>query len=180
MKKGALLIIIIGITLLVSIVLYQFTNLKLNKTTVVASNTAKLNIPLFEFTALNGSTFSKYNLDKNKATIIIYFDPECGLCERPAKICYKFQKIYKDTQVLFVSSNTVKKIQGYIKKFHLENIPNINFYTVDFNTFYKLFNGVDTPTYFIYNTKGKHIKTINDEVPLETLFRYTIAAQQNE
>jgi len=180
MKKGALLIIIVSIISLVGVILYQFNSLKLDDKTVETVKTAKLTMPLFEFTTLNGTKFSKYDLDKNKAAIIIYFDPECELCERPAKILYKFQKIYKASQVLFVSSSTAEKTRDYIKKFKLNRVSNIKFYLTDFDMFYKLFNETKTPTYFIYNNKGKHIKTINDKIPVKTLFRYIEAAQQNE
>ena len=180
MKKVALLIIVVSIIALVGVILYQFNSLKLDDKTVEIVKTAKLAMPLFEFITINGTKFSKYNLDKNKATIIIYFDPECGLCERPAKILYKFQKIYKASQVLFVSSSTVEKTKDYIKKFKLDKISNINFYLTDFDMFYKLFNETKTPTYFIYNSKGKHIKTISDKVPVKILFRYIEAAQKNE
>ncbi len=180
MKKGAFLIIIVSIISLISIVLYQFNNLKLdnNKDTVVKN--FKSNIPLFEFTTLYGNTFSKYNLDKNRSTIIIYFDPNCGLCEKSAKIFYKFQKVHKESQVLFVSSSNVLQIENFIKKFQLSKISNIKFYTIEFDTFYKLFNEANTPTYIIYNTKGKHIKTINEEVPVKILLRYIKAAQVHE
>jgi len=180
MKKSALFIIVISIVTLISLVLYKFGSLKVGNKTIDTSKTSRSQMPLFEFETLDGAIFSKYNLDKKRSTIIIYFDPECGLCERPAKICYKFQKIFKDSQVLFVSSSTVKKMQIYIKKFNLNKISNVNFYIVDFDTFYKLFNESRTPTYFIYNAKQKHIKTINDEIPVKILARYIKAAQQNE
>jgi len=180
MKKGAYLIIIISIISLVSVVIYQFNNLKLdnNKDTVVKNS--KSSIPLFEFTTLQGDIFSKYDLDKNRSTIIIYFDPDCGLCQETAKIFYKFQKIHKDSQVLFVSSGDNLDIENYIKKFKLNEVSNINFYTIEFDDFYKLFNETNTPTYIIYNTKGKLIKTINEQVPVKILFRYIKAAQVNE
>lgn len=180
MKKGAFLIIIISIISLVSIVLYQFNDLKLDSNKNAIVKTSKSNIPLFEFTTLQGDIFSKYDLDKNRSTIIIYFDPDCGLCEKSAKIFYKFQKIHKDSQVLFVSSNNVQQIEKFIKKFKLNEVSNINFYTIEFDAFYKLFNEVGTPTYFIYNANQKHVKTINDEVPVKILFRYVKAAQTNE
>jgi peroxiredoxin len=180
MKKGAFLIIIISIISLVSVVLYQFNSLKLdnNKNTIVKNSES--NIPLFEFTTLKGDIFSKYDLDKNRSTIIIYFDPDCGLCKKSAKIFYRFQKAHKDSQVLFVSSSTTLQIESFIKKFKLNEVININFYTVEFDTFYKLFNETNTPTYIIYNTKGEHIKTINEEVPVKILLRYIKAAQANE
>lgn len=180
MKKGAFLIIIISIISLVGVVLYQFNSLKLDNNENATVKNSKSNIPLFEFITLKGAIFSKYDLDKNRSTIIIYFDPDCGLCEKSAKVFYKFQKIHKDSQVLFVSSSDTIQIKKYIKKFQLNKILNVNFYTIGFDTFYKLFNEANTLTYIIYNTKGELIKTINEEVPVKILFRYIKAAQANE
>jgi len=178
MKK---IIILIIVSSLITILFFVFknatntTSLLQKKTTISKIKTDK--IPLFEFTSLNSTPFSKYNLTKNKATIIVYFDPDCSLCEKSGKIFSMFKKIHTNSNVLFVSPNTKEKIQTYQERFNLKSISNIQFLQCNEDDFYNLFKESNTPTYLIYNTQQELIKVINDDVPVETILRYIKAAQ---
>jgi len=85
-------------------------------------------IPLFEFKNWDGSTFSKNNLSKEKSIIIVYFDPQCGLCEKSGQLFNRFYKIHNDSEVLFVTSNTHEITLNYVERFGLDTIANIRFY----------------------------------------------------
>jgi len=181
MKKGAIVVIIFSLLILIAVVVYKFNSLKLEpKEIESALIKKKSNIPLFEFTSIEGTTFSKYDLQKNRATILVYFDPSCSLCEKSALLFYKFQKLHNTSQVLFVSTSNIEQIKTYIKKFNLENVSNIKFYTTSFDSFYNIFKETNTPTYILYNKDGEHIKTINEEVPARIILRYIKAAQAND
>lgn len=178
MKKFAIIIIVLSLLTLIIAVFYKLNSLELKTKLKPAINSTKTHLPLFEFTTLENTTFSKYDLDKNKATIIVYFDPDCGKCKKAADFFYTFKKAYKAAQVLFVNSNTIKKTKEYAQNYKLNEVENVNFYLADFDYFYNTFKETNTPTYFVYNTKGNHIVTINDEVPAKTLLRFIKAAQQ--
>ncbi|HIP33212.1 MAG TPA: hypothetical protein EYG89_00415 [Bacteroidia bacterium] len=178
MKKFAVIIIVLSLLTLIVGVFYRLNSLELKSKLKTETNTTKTHLPLFEFTTLENTIFSKYDLDKNKATIIVYFDPDCGKCKIPANFFYTFKKAHKTIQVLFVSSNTIKKTKDYALEYKLDEVENVNFYIADFDYFYNTFKETNTPTYFIYNIKSKHLVTINDEVPAKILLRYIKVAQQ--
>jgi peroxiredoxin len=178
MKKTIISIIILGLITILVFVINKGINIKVKteeRVSILEVNTSKM--PLFEFRTLDSITFSKYNLTKNKATIMVYFDPDCNLCEKSGEVFNTFKSIHKTSNVLFVSHNTKEKIQAYQERFGLELISNIQFLQCNEDDFYNLFKESKTPTYFIYNTNQKLIKVINDDVPVKTILRYIKAAQ---
>ncbi len=138
-------------------------------------NTKKL--PLFEFYTLDSVPYSKYTLKKDKNLVLVYFDPDCSLCEKPGEVFQSFKRIHQSSQVIFVSHNSVEKIIEYQERFKLNTIPNITFLRCNEDDFFTFFKESSTPTYFIYNKKQELIKVINDDVPVKTILRYIKAGQ---
>jgi peroxiredoxin len=179
MRKIIIIAIILGLLTILFFVIKKGVDIKTahkDKTEHLKEETSK-NMPLFEFTTLEGGIFSKYNLIKNKATIIVYFDPDCSLCEKSGTLFNKFKTLHKNSNVLFVSSNSIERIKEYQKQFELENIPNITFLESKGDEFYNFFKESNTPTYLIYNKSQKLVKIINDDVPVKIILRYIKAAQ---
>lgn len=143
-------------------------------------HTNEKTIPAFGFTALDRSVFSNEDLDSEKGTIIIRFDPDCELCEKTGKVFSKFKKVHEKSNILFVSSNTLEKIGEYSKRFNLDSIENITFLRAEDEVFLKQFGELGTPTYFIYSPKGELIKIIDDDIPVKILLRYVKASQIDE
>ncbi len=179
MRKILIISIIFGLITVLFIVIQKGfqTSVKHTEKKEVSDKKKSKKIPLFEFSTINGEVFSKYNLEKNKATIIIYFDPDCGLCEKTGTIFSKFKSIHKNSNVLFVSSNSKEKIEKYREKFELDQLSNIVFLRSNEDDFYNAFKESHTPSYFIYNTKQKLVKIINDDVPVKIILRYIKASQ---
>lgn len=135
-------------------------------------------LPLFEFYTLDSVPYSKYTLEKDKNLVLVYFDPDCSLCEKSGEVFQSFKKIHQSSQVIFVSHNSsVEKIIQYQEKFKLNTISNITFLRCNEDNFFSLFKESSTPTYFIYNKKQELIKVINDDVPVKTILRYIKAGQ---
>ena len=145
------------------------------KPTIAKTKNDKL--PLFEFFTLDSIPYSKYDLKKNVSTIIIYYDPDCSLCEKSGELFSTFKIIHESSQVLFVSHNTKEKISEYQKRYKLSGVSNVKFLQCKEDDFHNLFKASVTPSYFIYNTKQELIKVINDDVPVKTILRYIKASQ---
>ena len=175
---------IVSDTIIISllIIVVVVVNKGMNTTSKITSKKASKEIetkrlPLFEFYTLDSIPFSRYDLKKDTSLILIYFDPDCDLCEKSGEIFHSFSKLHKSSQIIFVSTNTKDKIKAYQERFKLEDIPNIQFMQCDDEDFYTLFKETVTPSYLIYNTKQELIKVINDDVPVKTILRYIKAAQ---
>ncbi len=182
MKKIIIITIIVSLFLTLFFVFQKGLETKVKYSTKTekknGGNISK-KMPLFEFTTLKGKVFSKYNLAENKATIIVYFDPECNLCKKSGIVFSKFEKIHKNSNVLFVTSSSINKIKKYREDYNLKNVKNISFLQCKEEVFYDTFKELKTPTYLIYNIDKKLIKIINDDVPIKIILRYIKAAQVN-
>ena len=137
----------------------------------------KKKMPLFEFEKLDGSIFTKYDLQKGKSTIIVYFDPDCGLCDKTGKFFNLFHKAYNNCGVLFISSNSNELILNYRERLELGHIPNIEFLKCSPGQFYNFFKESNLPTYLIYDKNNELIKVINDDVPVSIILKYIKVAQ---
>tara|TARA_R110000868_G_scaffold156380_1_gene383221 strand:+ start:6297 stop:6842 length:546 start_codon:yes stop_codon:yes gene_type:complete len=178
MRKITIAIIFLGLfTILFFVLKKGFSTKSGHQANLEVAKIKTSKMPLFEFVNLDSKPFSKYDLTKNKATIIVYFDPDCGLCEKSGKVFSTFKSIHKNANVLFVSHNTKEKILEYQDRFNLNAISNIRFLQCNEDEFYNLFKEFNTPTYFIYNRKQELVKIINDDVPVETVLRYIKVAQ---
>lgn len=178
MRKLIISIIVIGISTVVFSVINKALRTDIlvkEKSTIAKTKNDKL--PLFEFFTLDSIPYSKYDLKKNVSTIIIYYDPDCSLCEKSGELFSTFKKIHESSQVLFVSHNTKEKIRDYQNRYKFKGTLNIKFLQCKEDDFYNLFKASVTPSYFIYNTKQELIKVINDDVPVKTILRYIKAAQ---
>ncbi|MCV6628673.1 MAG: hypothetical protein OIF50_02315 [Flavobacteriaceae bacterium] len=141
------------------------------------SITTHQSIPPFEFSTIDNTSFSKDDLVKDKNLVIIYFDPDCSLCEKSGKIFQSFKGIHKPSQVIFVSHSSIEKILDFQIKFQLDKISNILFLKCNQGDFQTLFNQSNTPTYLIYNKKQELVKAIIDDVSVKTILRYIKAGQ---
>ncbi|WP_166386925.1 peroxiredoxin [Polaribacter sp. NJDZ03] len=181
MRKIIISIIVLGLSAIIFVVAHKALSIKeieKEKTTFTKSNSTKL--PLFEFFTLDSIPYSRYSLKKDKSLVLVYFDPDCGLCNKSGKVFGSFKKFHEKSQVLFVSYSSKDKIEAYKKRHNLNLVPNIKFLQCSSEDFYALFKESITPTYFIYNTKQELIKKINDDVPVKTILRYIKAAQVDE
>lgn len=173
--KTIIALSLLGIILIVSNKANQTSKKVEEKKSLLQSENKK--IPLFEFQTLDYTPYSKYDLKKDKNLVLVYFDPDCSLCEKSGEIFQSFKKIHEPSQVIFASHNSVEKINEYREKFKLNTISNITFLRCNEDDFFTLFKQSSTPTYFIYNKKQELIKVIDDDIPVKTILRYIKAGQ---
>ncbi|WP_298951976.1 hypothetical protein [uncultured Nonlabens sp.] len=134
-------------------------------------------IPLFEFLQQDGTPFSKYDLDKQRNLILVYFDPDCGLCEKSGAFFKTFAKLHASSQVIFTSPASWDNMIDYKERHELDKVSNVSFLQCDSDQFFTLFKEAGTPTYFIYDKKQELVKTINDQLPAPLLIKYIKGAQ---
>ena len=124
-----------------------------------------LMIPSFEMRNITDSSlFTNANLNKTKKTIFIYFGPECGHCSVFTKKMMDSLDLFKNTQIVMVSSFNFEKI----KKFYEENnIASCPFITMgqDKDFFFISHFGIrQFPSAYLYNKTGKFVKAYTGEI----------------
>ena len=117
----------------------------------------------------DSSIFTKNNLKKNKATVIIIFSPTCENCVEETKELKEKIGLFKKAQIVMVSPLDFK----YLKDFYTEN--NIGQYPAItmgrdpgyfLGTFYKVRS---LPSIFVYNKKGALVKSFIGSTPVEEI-----------
>lgn len=124
-------------------------------------------LPNFSFNDTEGKIFTQDSL-KNKPTIFIYFNSECDYCKvEVKKIQENIDKFY-NTQLVFVSYESLPIIRDFAKHYKLHNVNNIKFLEDKKGVFSKIFDVKTIPFIVIYNDKKqlkrkiKGITTINE------------------
>jgi thioredoxin-related protein len=128
------------------------------------------NVPPFKlYTVPDSTVFTKDNLQKKKATIIIVFSPDCEHCQAETKNITANIQLFKKTQIIMASPLDF----DYIKKFYDEyNIAKYPVITMGrdpsyfLGTFYKIRS---YPAIFIYDKKGKLVNWFNGTTPIEKI-----------
>src|SRR5215831_18961048 len=70
-------------------------------------------MPPFEMRLSNNKIFSAKSLPKGKATVLIYFDPECEHCQKLLNDFFKQVNEFKRSQVVMVTFKTVKELANF-------------------------------------------------------------------
>lgn len=115
-------------------------------------------IPSFTFTTLEHKDFTRDNLRKNTNTIFIYFNSECDYCKDEAILISNRKNDLNNCQIIFVSSESIDKIEDFSTRYNLDNSESIVFLQDKEDVFYKKFNANSIPYILIYNTKGSLLK----------------------
>jgi thioredoxin-related protein len=127
-------------------------------------------VPAFRLINIaDSSIFTKANLSKKKATVIIIFSPTCENCVEETKELKEKIGLFKKAQIIMVSPLDF----NYLKEFYTDNnIAQYPAITIGrdpgyfLGTFYKVRS---LPSIFIYNKKGSLVKWFIGSTPVEKI-----------
>jgi len=127
-------------------------------------------VPPFSITKTPDNTlFTKNDLKKRKATLIMLFSPDCDHCQQQVKALKENIDLLKQVQIVMVSFLN----DDLIKKFYLEN-EMAAYSTITMGrdgkyflgTFYKF---TTFPSMYLYNKKGKFIEKFEGITPINKI-----------
>lgn len=121
----------------------------------------------------NDQLRSLYSL-KNKYTIVLFFDPDCGHCrtEIPKLVdFYKKDKVKFNLEVFSVSTDSsMTKLKKYITEMKMP-WPTVNFYYSAVGHYQQLYDAPTTPTLYVLDEKKK---IIGKKIPVEKLEEFLL------
>lgn len=134
--------------------------------------TGEKNSEIPDFTVRNvidSSVFTNKNFEKGKRTIIIYFGPDCGHCSYFTKRMVDSIDIFSNTQIMMVSSSEFAKVKKFRDEQRLNTVPFITT-CYDKDYFFVTNYGVRSfPSAYVYNSKGKMVKSMESEFSVKSL-----------
>jgi len=145
--------IIIAIALVIG-----FQNADAQTDTVPAYKKFKV-IPVFTImSAPDSIKFTKNDLAKKKATVVMLFNPDCDHCQHATKDLIEHIDLFKDAQIIMVSSMNFSHIKKFYQDYKIADHPNITMGrdgAYFLGTYYKIKN---YPSIFVYDKKGGFVQ----------------------
>jgi thioredoxin-related protein len=127
-------------------------------------------VPPFTVTKVpDSSKFTKADLQKKKAVMIMIFSPDCDHCQHEVKEILEKIELFKDAQILLVSHLDYHYIKTFYEEYNVASYPGI---TIGWDPSYFLgtfYNTRFLPAIFLYNKKGKFLKAFDGSVPVEKI-----------
>lgn len=152
MKKVILFVLILG--LLASAVWLIFSVQQKKEANAEAEVRAE-SIPAIRLTSLSGDTFSLPQLSSGIATVLIYFNSTCEICQMELKSISERISEFKESHILLISSQEKAELEGFNNSHSLKNSPNVH-WLIDEEMNVAAHYGVrSVPAIFCYNSEGK-------------------------
>ncbi len=128
------------------------------------------NVPPFTIIKVPDNTeFSKADLKKKTATLIITFSPDCDHCKHETKELLSNIDLFKNVQIVMVSHLDFDLINKFYQDFQITTFPTITMGR-DAAYFLGTFYGIKTyPSMFLYDKKGRFIKMFEGSVPIKQI-----------
>lgn len=124
-------------------------------------------IPSFKIINIaDSSAFTKDNLKKKKATIVMVFSPDCEHCQEETKELTAKMKLFKKAQIIMVSPLDFSYMKKFYTEYKIANYPTITMGRDPgyfFGTFYKVRS---FPSIFVYDKKGNFVKSFTGLTPV--------------
>jgi len=112
-------------------------------------------IPAIRLTSLSGDTFSLLPLSSGIATVLIYFNSTCEICQMELKSIGERISEFDDTLILLISSQEQTELDKFYSSHSLKNSPNV-YWLMDEQMEVAAYYGVrSVPAIFCYDMVGK-------------------------
>jgi peroxiredoxin len=152
MKKVILFVLILG--LLASVVWLIFSVEQKKEATAEAEVRAE-SIPGIRLNSLSGDTFSLPQLSSGIATVLIYFNSSCEICQIELKSIGERISEFDDAQIFLVSSQEKTELEEFYNSHALKNSQNV-YWLMDEEMEVAAHYGVrSVPALFSYDKEGK-------------------------
>lgn len=132
----------------------------------------EMSIPFFDFKVKGGKSYTSEDITPNTTLVIIHFNSECEYCDEKAQQINKYFLEFKNTELLFVSSEEWVKLDGFASKHHLDEHSNVKILQSRDGEFNKLFNTSALPSILIYDSSGHLVTKIDGLVNIKTVIKY--------
>jgi len=124
-------------------------------------------LPPMDLLLPDSSHFTKDDIPKKKAVMIMMFNPMCEHCKHETVDILKNIDKFENVQIVMATSMPFDSMTAFRSRFHLDQYPNITvvqdskFFLI---TFYQLHN---LPFLAFYNKKKEFISVFEGSMPIE-------------
>ena len=128
-------------------------------------------LPSFRLPDLNGAMITDTSIDRDKATLFYFFDPECNLCHTTIEKLKNRQEDFSGMQILLVTLISKEKVREFLDEIDFTLPENTKIILDENAELITLMDVKGPPTSLIYKD-AKLIKRFDGPVKIETLIKY--------
>ena len=122
------------------------------------------------FDSVNGGQMCVDEFDRQKPTVIIYFNPSCEHCQYEASEIGKQAKLFeKANMILITPDGSTERVKAFATQYHLWEVDNLVVLLDRNQQFLKSFDTAVFPSVFIYGANQRLIKMYKGEVKIEAI-----------
>jgi thioredoxin-related protein len=127
-------------------------------------------IPAFTIRKVpDSSIFTHTMLQKNKPTILVFFDPDCDHCQEATKGFTSKYERFKDVQILMVTIMPFDRTIKFYKDYKIADFPNIILTRDAIYDLPKFYQVHSVPDVYVYDKKGKLIRHFKKDIPVDEI-----------
>jgi len=127
-------------------------------------------IPPFNLSLVPDSVpFTKQNLNKKRAVIVMVFSPDCDHCIHATEDLIKNINLYKKVDIVLASSLSYVSVQKFYKDLNIAAYKNISVGYDSQNFLSSFYEVRNFPSIFLYDKKGKFKEAFTDHPKFEEI-----------
>ena len=166
-KKIFIRFVIFTCLLLVIIILALGISKKIKSKKDIENNIATL--PSFQFYNLQNQPYTIDSLQKNKKTLLLFFNTTCEHCQYETEQIIKNKTAFEVCNTLFVSNQSLPEIKSFDGIYHILNLPSLTLLRDSLDNSKRGFGVSSIPSSFIYDVNGKLVTSFKGEVKIEAI-----------
>ena len=126
-------------------------------------------LPDFTLSDVEGNSHSLKKLAENKATLLVYFNSTCEICQMELSSMSKRIKEFEAYNLIFVTVESPEEITGFITELQMESRKNVHF-LVDSEMEVAGYYGVKgVPALFIYDSTGNLVDSYTGPMKVDLI-----------
>lgn len=126
----------------------------------------------FPVTLVDGKTFTKNDLKKNKPVILFLFSVECDHCMHMTEDILKNINKFKNVQLYMVTPFKFERMKAWYDQYKIGKYPNIVMGADPTRQFPRYYDLKNFPGVYIYNKKHQLVADYEGSVKLDTMLKH--------
>jgi len=164
MKKRLFITAICTISISIYIIAYRSSNQFRSSQLELAS------LPSLKFKLLDSvSQFDTKNIKNGKASLFVYFDPDCEFCQQQIKSILKNIMELRNTSIYLITPASLSGLRHFYNQYNLGSYSDITVAQDFLYNFYRTFKVSSFPNIVIYNQNKMLVTLYQGEVPIKMI-----------
>lgn len=161
-------------SLRILIALLLLSTLVLTTTFMVNDSNSRQFLPDISLKSYDGRMFLSKEIEPlTDRTVVIFFSPDCTLCEKEIGEIISCKDSFKDVRWLFITQEILKdELNSFLMNYPIMSIPNAVILLEDWPKYHTMFEVSGPPALFVYDKNGELIHSVRGSVSINIIKKW--------